>query len=82
LSEGTKSTILPCATFHSGRPDLYNLLWDILEQAEGETEVGVCGPLGLSADVRRTVVRYSDERRVHKGTGARGVYLHAKCFGW
>ncbi|TVY78472.1 Ferric/cupric reductase transmembrane component [Lachnellula suecica] len=79
---GTKSKILPCATFHSGRPDFYNLLWDILEQAEGETGVAVCGPLGLSADVRRTVVRCSDERAVHKGTGAQGIYLHAECFGW
>lgn len=79
---GIKSNVLPCATFHSGRPDFYNLLWDILEKAEGETGVGVCGPLGLSADVRRTVVRCSDERAVHKGTGAQGVYLHAECFGW
>jgi hypothetical protein len=82
VNGGTKSKILPCATFHSGRPDFYNLLWDISEQAEGEMGVAVCGPLGLSADVRRTVVRCSDERAVHKGTGAQGVYLHAECFGW
>ncbi|TVY19659.1 Ferric/cupric reductase transmembrane component 7, partial [Lachnellula arida] len=78
---GTKSKILPCATFHSGRPEFYDLLWDILDKAEGETGVAVCGPLGLSADVRRTVVRCSDERAVHKGTGAQGIYLHAECFG-
>jgi ferric-chelate reductase len=81
-NSGTKSKVLPCATFHSGRPEIYNLLWDILEKAEGETGVAVCGPLGLSADVRRTVVRCSDERGVHKGTGAQGVYLHAECFEW
>lgn len=82
LKSGTKSRILPCATFQSGRPDFYPLLWELLEQAEGETGVAVCGPLGLSCDVRRTVVRCSDERAVHKGTGAQGIYLHSECFGW
>jgi ferric-chelate reductase len=82
LKSGKKSKILPCATFQSGRPDFYPLLWELLEQADGETGVAVCGPLGLSSDVRRTVVRCSDERAVHKGTGAQGIYLHAECFGW
>ncbi|KAF8867297.1 putative FRE ferric reductase-like transmembrane component [Acephala macrosclerotiorum] len=79
---GVKSRILPCARFYSGRPDVYELLWERLERAEGETGVAVCGPLGLSSDVRRSVVRCSDERGVHKGSGAQGVYLHAECFGW
>jgi ferric-chelate reductase len=82
LKSGTKSSVLPCAYFHSGRPDFYALLWDLLERAEGETGVGVCGPLSLSSDVRRTIVKCSDERAVHKGTGAQGIYLHAECFGW
>ena len=82
LNSGTRSSILPCATFKSGRPDFYSMLWELLEQAEGETGVAVCGPLGLSSDVRRTVVRCSDERAVHKGTGAQGIYLHSECFGW
>ncbi len=79
---GVRSRILPCARFYSGRPNLYELLWERLERAEGETGVAVCGPLGLSSDVRRSVVKCSDERGVHKGTGAEGVYLHAECFGW
>lgn len=79
---GTKSRVLPCARFHSGRPDFYELLWELLEKAEGETGVACCGSLGLNSDVRRTVVRCSDERAVHKGTGAQGIYLHAECFGW
>jgi ferric-chelate reductase len=82
IKSGKKSGVLPCAEFYSGRPDFYKLLWSLLENAEGETGVAVCGPLGLSSDVRRTVVRCSDERAVHKGTGAQGVYLHAECFGW
>jgi ferric-chelate reductase len=82
LNSGTKSSLLPCATFQSGRPDFHPMLWELLEQAEGETGVAVCGPLGLSSDVRRTVARCSDERAVHKGTGAQGIYLHAEGFSW
>lgn len=82
LKSGVKSRALACANFYSGRPNFYELLWERLELAEGETGVAVCGPLGLSADVRKSVVRCSDERGVHKGTGAQGVYLHAECFGW
>jgi hypothetical protein len=82
LKSRTKSRILPCAVFRSGRPDFYELLWELLEKAEGEAGVAVCGPLGLNSDVRRTVVRCSDERAIHKGTGAQGIYLHAECFGW
>jgi ferric-chelate reductase len=82
LKSGTGSSILPCATFQSGRPDIYSMLWELLEEAEGETGVAVCGPLGLNSDVRTKVVRCSDERAVHKGTGAEGIYLHSECFAW
>ncbi|CAD6568412.1 MAG: hypothetical protein ASARMPREDX12_001404 [Alectoria sarmentosa] len=70
------------ATLISGRPPIYDLLWNVLERAEGETGVAVCGPLGLNATVRTTVARISDERAVHKGSGAQGVYLHAEGFCW
>jgi ferric-chelate reductase len=79
---GTKSRVLPCAEFFSGRPDLHAMLWEILEAADGETGVGVCGPLGLNTDVRRSVVKCSDERAVNKGSGAQGIYMHSECFGW
>jgi len=82
LKSGAKSRVLPCATFASGRPNFYEMLWDLLEVAEGETGIAVCGPLGLNSDIRKTVVRCSDERAVHKGTGAQGIYLHSECFGW
>lgn len=81
-SRAGNSSVLPCAMFTSGRPDFYPLLWDLLDMAEGETGVAVCGPLGLSSTVRRVVARCSDERAVHKGTGAQGIFLHAECFGW
>lgn len=76
------STVSSFATLISGRPPIYDLLWDALDRAEGETGVAVCGPLGLNATVRTTVARISDERAVHKGTGAQGIYLHAEGFGW
>ena len=78
----TAPTISSFATIISGRPPIYDLLWDVLERAEGETGVAVCGPLGLNATVRTAVARISDERAVHKGTGAQGVYLHAEGFCW
>ncbi|KAL1849542.1 ferric-chelate reductase Frp1 [Paecilomyces lecythidis] len=66
----------------SGRPNPQNIIRKALEQAEGESAVVVCGPPGLADDVRRSVVYLSDERAVHKGTGAQGIYLHVEAFGW
>ena len=76
------TTISSVATLISGRPPLYDVIWNALDGAAGETGVAVCGPLGLNATVRTTVVKISDDRAVHKGTGAQGVYLHAEGFGW
>ncbi|KAL9074196.1 MAG: hypothetical protein Q9161_002390 [Pseudevernia consocians] len=70
------------ATLISGRPPIDGLLWNALDRATGETGVAVCGPLGLNATVRTTVAKISDERAVHKGTGAQGIYLHAEGFCW
>lgn len=66
----------------SGRPHPKTIIRKVLEQAEGESAVVVCGPRGLTDDVRRSVVSLSDERAVHKGTGAQGIYLHVENFGW
>ena len=66
----------------SGRPDMLELIRSVLEEAEGESAVVACGPRGLNADTRRSVVGLSDERAVHKGTGAQGVYLHVEQFGF
>ncbi|KAK3112317.1 ferric-chelate reductase Frp1 [Teratosphaeriaceae sp. CCFEE 6253] len=71
---------LPSAAFYSGRPALRATLLDLLEGADGESGVAVCGPRGMAAEVRRLVVRLSDERAIHKGTGAQGVYLHVESF--
>lgn len=82
ITPGTRSSVLPCAVFHSGRPDFHPLLGELLEKAEGETGIAVCGPLGLSSNVRTTAAKCSNDRAVHKGTGAQGIYLHAEGFGW
>lgn len=64
----------------SGRPDVRERIRSVLEEAEGESAVVACGPRGLNADTRQSVVGLSDERAVHKGTGAQGVYLHVEQF--
>ncbi|KAF7715354.1 Ferric reductase transmembrane component [Penicillium ucsense] len=66
----------------AGRPHPRTIIRKVLEKAEGESAVVVCGPQGLSDDVRRSVVSLSDERAVHKGTGAQGIYLHIENFGY
>lgn len=70
----TGITMLP------GRPQPKNLIRKVLEQAMGESAVAVCGPKALVTDVRQSVVSLSDERAIHKGTGAQGVYLHTEAF--
>jgi predicted ferric reductase len=62
------------------RPSLTSITRQALEQALGETAVVVCGPRGLREGVRRSVVQLSDERAVHRGTGAQGVWLHGEGF--
>ncbi|EXJ80212.1 hypothetical protein A1O1_08354 [Capronia coronata CBS 617.96] len=66
----------------AGRPKPRNIIRKVLEEAEGESAVVVCGPQGLQDDVRRSVVALSDERAVHKGTGAQGIYLHVEGFSY
>lgn len=90
------STIVPVPELHqplavkpnppmrlvSGRPQPRTIIRKVLEEAEGESAVVVCGPQGLQDDVRASVVALSDERAVHKGTGAQGIYLHIEGFGY
>ena len=73
-------TIHPSIAVFTGRPYTRELMRKFLEQALGESAVVVCGPQGLRDSVRQSVVALSDERAVHKGTGAQGVYLHVEAF--
>jgi predicted ferric reductase len=77
-----KPLIHPSISVFSGRPNPRNIIRRSLEQACGESAVVVCGPQGLVADVKRDVCALSDERAVHKGTGAQGIYLHTESFGY
>lgn len=61
-----------------GRPDVRSLLAELLDGAEGESGVGVCGPMTLTSTLRQQVVITSDERAVHKGGLPQGCYLHVE----
>ncbi|KAL8770585.1 MAG: hypothetical protein Q9194_005129 [Teloschistes cf. exilis] len=56
----------------SGRPQPRSLIRKMLEQALGESAVVVCGPQGLTDDVRQSVVWLSNDRAVHKGNTGLG----------
>lgn len=64
------------------RPDIEAFIRAPVEATGGETSVVVCGGPSLVARVRNCVASLSDERAVHKGTGAQGIHLHVEeyCF--
>ncbi|KAI2642951.1 hypothetical protein GGS21DRAFT_199609 [Xylaria nigripes] len=65
--------------FHSStRPDVSSFIRAAVEATGGETGVTVCGGQSLVAKVRTSVAKLSDERAVHKGTGAQGIFLHVE----
>ena len=82
-SPKTGSFILnPRIAVFAGRPQCRNIIRKSLEQALGESAVIACGPAGLVDGVRASAVALSDERAVHKGTGAQGIYLHTEAFSY
>lgn len=81
-NNNNNTTTLAPSSFRSGRPDIHSLIWQLLDQAEGESGVACCGPVGLNARVRNCVVSICDERAVCKGSGEEGVYLHCEGFAW
>jgi len=64
--------------FSFGKKDLEDYLRSPVETAFGETMVAVCGGRRLTSDVRNLVANLSDERAVHKGTGAQGIRLYVE----
>lgn len=64
------------------RPNIEEFIRYPVEAASGETCVAVCGGKSLSGRVRNVVTRMSDERAVHKGTGAMAIMLHVEEFGF
>lgn len=64
------------------RPAIAEFIRGPVEATGGETSVAVCGGKSLVSTVRNAVASLSDERAVHKGTGAQGIHLHVEeyCF--
>lgn len=80
-STGSRPSTASSAGFvrdYAARPDIEALIRAPVEQAWGETAVVVCGGREVVARTRNCVARLSDERAVHKGTGAQGIYLHVE----
>ncbi|KAK5328500.1 ferric-chelate reductase Frp1 [Exophiala xenobiotica] len=65
-----------------GRPELDPLIRPVVENACGETGIFACGGNQFMGSIRNYVARLSDERAVHKGTGAQGLYLFCETYGW
>ncbi len=78
----TPSPIFERISILTGRPRIRKLIRKTAEVALGEMAVVVCGPPGMVQGTRNAAVAVSDERAVHKGTGAQGIYVHAECFGY
>jgi len=70
-------------TVHSNRrPKMDELIRPAVESALGESAVVVCGGSSLIASARTYVAALSDERAVHKGTGAQGIFLYTESYDW
>jgi NAD(P)H-flavin reductase len=70
-------------TVYSGRPSsLDDLIRPTVEESDGETAIVACGVGGFLAQLRNYTASLSDERAVHKGTGAQGIFLFTENYGW
>ncbi|KAF2771871.1 putative FRE ferric reductase-like transmembrane component [Teratosphaeria nubilosa] len=67
---------------YEGRPSVESMVRPPVEAAVGETAVVVCGGASITAQARTFVAALSDERAVHKGSGAQGIYLFTETYGW
>ena len=77
-----KSTVAILPTTY-GRPrSLDALIRPTIEDSEGETAIIACGGAAFMAEVRNYTAALSDERAVHKGTGAQGIFLFTETYGW
>ena len=66
----------------SGRPtSLDDLIRPIVEESDGETAIVACGSASLLFELRNYTAALSDERAVHKGTGAQGIFLFTENYG-
>ena len=65
-------------TQHSGLAAVRALGRRAVEATGGETSVVICGGPSLVSRVRNCVASLSDERAVHKGSGAQGIHIYAE----
>jgi hypothetical protein len=68
---------------YSGRPkSLDDLIRPPVEESDGETSIVACGSGNFLAQLRNYTAALSDERAVHKGTGAQRIFLFTENYGW
>ncbi|KAH7327212.1 hypothetical protein BKA65DRAFT_566555 [Rhexocercosporidium sp. MPI-PUGE-AT-0058] len=67
-----------CIRYSNGRPDIADYIRLAVEATGGETAIVVCAGRSLVSSVRNKVASLSDERAVHKGTGAQGIYVFSE----
>lgn len=67
---------------YKGRPNVETLIRSPVEAACGETAIVLCGGPTITAQARTFTTVLSDERAVHKGTGAQGIFLFCESYGW
>ena len=80
----TSTPLLSTSTvkYTTTRPQIVPFIRAPVEVTGGETMVAVCGGKSLVSTVRNAVAGLSDERAVHKGSGAQGIGVWAEeyCF--
>ncbi len=82
ISSSSMTSDQPSINIGHGRPQLDPLIRPIVEDAWGETGILACGGSQFTGQMRNYVAKLSDERGVHKGTGAQGIYLFCETYGW
>jgi ferric-chelate reductase len=64
-------------TISTGRPAIREILRELVDTAQGEVGVAVCGPLGMGVATRRAVAGLQG-----KGAEVGGLFLHVEGFAW
>jgi hypothetical protein len=82
VSSSSSLNTQPAINIEYGRPEVDPLVRPVVEEAWGETGILACGGTHFTGQLRNYVARLSDERGVHKGTGAQGIFLFCESYGW
>ena len=82
LDAGQQRQVPTLELRHGNRPTVEAMIRPPVEAALGETAIIVCGGMSITAQARTFVAAISDERGVHKGSGAQGIFLFTEIYGW